>query len=253
VLRHAENLGTSGAVHAGFRYALDHEYDWIWVFDADSHPDPDALEKLLQLYGSWLSDAQEKTAFIACLAHGSRDHKPVHGQIFTRRGINVVTPSPGAREYRCHATIWSGCLYRLAAVRRIGLPNPDYVLDCGEGEYGWRVMRAGYDGFIDQAAVCRHNVRGKSSFSPVQIRLGPLTLTFFEVPPIRCYYGFRNTLYLALYEIAYGGAWLILRSGVGLTFLLLNFLVRPLRHRRQIAACFRGIWHGVTGNLAARY
>src|SRR5207249_3186734 len=49
VLRHAENQGTSGAVYGGIRYALDHDYDWIWLFDADSNPEPDALEKLLDL------------------------------------------------------------------------------------------------------------------------------------------------------------------------------------------------------------
>ena len=48
VLRHSENRGTSGAVHTGISYALEHGYDWIWVFDADSLPEPDALEKLLE-------------------------------------------------------------------------------------------------------------------------------------------------------------------------------------------------------------
>src|SRR5690349_11937846 len=52
VLRHAENLGTSGAVHSGFRFALEHHYDWIWLFDADSVPEADALQKLLELYDS---------------------------------------------------------------------------------------------------------------------------------------------------------------------------------------------------------
>src|SRR2546425_269321 len=50
VLRLAENTGTSGAVHSGMRFALEQGYDWIWVFDADSTPKPDALEKLLDLY-----------------------------------------------------------------------------------------------------------------------------------------------------------------------------------------------------------
>ena len=47
-------------------------------------------------------------------------------------GLSRRTPGPEERYYRCHFVIWSGCLYRLAAVRQIGLPNPDYVLDWGE-------------------------------------------------------------------------------------------------------------------------
>jgi len=35
--------------------------------------------------------------------------------------------------------------------------------------------------------------------------------------------------------------------------LTMNFLLRPRNHVGQIRACFRGTWHGVTGNIAARY
>ena len=50
VVRHSQNLGTSGAVCTGMRYALEHGYDWIWIFDPDGLPAPDAFEKLLDLY-----------------------------------------------------------------------------------------------------------------------------------------------------------------------------------------------------------
>jgi hypothetical protein len=33
----------------------------------------------------------------------------------------------------------------------------------------------------------------------------------------------------------------------------MNFLLRPRTHAAQIRACFLGIWHGITGNLTARY
>ena len=33
----------------------------------------------------------------------------------------------------------------------------------------------------------------------------------------------------------------------------LYVLLRPWRHGKHIRACMRGIWHGVTGNIAARY
>ena len=29
IIRHEENLGTSGTVHTGFKYALEKGYDWI--------------------------------------------------------------------------------------------------------------------------------------------------------------------------------------------------------------------------------
>ena len=39
VIINSVNLGTSGSVGVGFAYALKHEFDWIWVLDADSLPE----------------------------------------------------------------------------------------------------------------------------------------------------------------------------------------------------------------------
>ena len=50
VVRHPQNLGTAGAVCTGLRFALEHGYDWMWIFDPDGDPAPDALEKMLDLY-----------------------------------------------------------------------------------------------------------------------------------------------------------------------------------------------------------
>jgi GT2 family glycosyltransferase len=269
VLRQRENLGTSGAVFAGMQFALGQDYDWIWLFDADSTPQPDALEKLLELYDSMTRDEQDETACLACLPYNQVDGRPLHASIFTRLGRVAVMPAPNERYCPFHATLWSGSLYRLAAVRRIGLPNADYVLDCGEDEYGYRVMRAGYKAFIHPHAVMQHNIRGSQSLTPVELKVGPARVRAYEFPAIRCYYLCRNGLYFNLYEVAKnhfdllrGALWRVRpRRQLGLgrgavwsvLLFLLNFLVRPRNHGRQIAACCRGIWHGVTGNIAARY
>jgi hypothetical protein len=95
-----------------------------------------------------------------------------------------------------------------------------------------------------------------------------LSLPIYELPPLRCYYTLRNTLYFALYEQAEGRLsafrelWRVRsRPGRGVlsgvawqaVLLTLNFALRPRNHGAQIVACLRGIWHGVTGNIAARY
>jgi GT2 family glycosyltransferase len=253
VLRHHENMGTSGAVHGGFGFALEHGYDWIWVFDADSNPEPDALEKLLQLYAGWPQSQRDETCFLACLHFNVEDGLPRDGGLFTERGLAPNRSEPEARYYPCHFTVWSGCLYRLEAVRQIGLPNADYVLDWGEGEYGYRVMRAGYKGFICRDAVLHHNIRGYKSVRPVQVKRGSITVTVHEFPPIRCYYSCRNMLYFVLYEVAWGHRKRFLRSLAGPVKLTLSFLMRPRHHGKHLVACVRGIWDGITGNIAARY
>jgi GT2 family glycosyltransferase len=214
ILRHQENQGTSGAVVTGLQYALAQDYNWIWVFDADSIPEPDALERLLELYAGWPQVLQDETCFLACLPYNVQDNAPRHAGIFGRRGFGPVKPAPGERYYCCHVNIWSGCLYRLAAVRRIGLPNPNYVLDWGEGEYGYRIMKAGFKCFMHQDAILHHNIRGYTSLSFIEVKLGPISVTFFEFPPIRCYYTVRNTLYFILYDAAEGRLGLMFTQGL---------------------------------------
>lgn len=253
VLRHSENGGTSGAVHSGFRFALEQGYDWIWVFDADSTPEPDALEKLLELYAGFSPGLREETAFLACLPYNVQDGIPTHGAVYHQRGFSRAVPDPKLRYYPCNITIWSGCLYRLAAVRRIGLPNADYLLDWGEYEYAYQVMKAGYKAFIHQDAVLHHNIRGTTSLVFIEVKLGPFSLTFYEFPPIRCYYLCRNMFYFTLYDFKEGRVWLLCTHGLGILLLTLKFVVRPRHHGKHIRAFLRGMWHGVTGNIKARY
>jgi GT2 family glycosyltransferase len=253
LIRHDENLGTSGAVQRGFRYALEHGYDWIWIFDADSLPEPDALETLLDLYAGWPPQLQEEVACLGCLSHDERNRVFFPGAVFTQRGIARSRPTPQARHYACHFTLWSGCLYCLATIRQIGHPNPDYVLDWGEIEYGYRVMKAGFKCYIHQDAVLHHNVRGYASVVPVEIKRGGTTVTTYDYPPIRCYYSSRNRFYFALYDFTEKRIWLVLREAFGQTMLMLSFLVHPRNHGRHVLASFRGIWHGIIGNIAARY
>jgi glycosyltransferase involved in cell wall biosynthesis len=254
VIRHLENRGTSGAVHTGIGYALEHGYDWIWIFDADSRPEPDALERLLDLYSELSPRLQQEIAFIGCANRDLRDGAPHHASIFDRGGLRKVLPDPGERYYCCHVNIWSGSFYRLAAVRRIGLPNADYVLDWGESEYGYRILKSGYKGLIARDAILHHNVRGFAHLTPIEITRGTATVTIYDLAPIRYYYMSRNRFYFALYHFAEQRWRLVVRELLGQLGLMLPLVVdRPWNHGRHILACLRGLWHGFTGHIAARY
>jgi len=253
VVRHQANLGTSGAIGTGMRFALERDYDWIWIFDADSIPAPDALEKLLALYESWPRSLQVEVGFVACLPCSGDGRVFFHGTVFTRHGFTRCRPVPDARYYPCQFTLWSGCLYRVPAVRKIGVPNPDYVLDWGETEYGYRMMKGGYTGLLHQDAILHHNIRGYASRVPVEVKRGAAIVTVYDYPPIRCYYSSRNIFYFSLYDFKERRFWLVLHTIFGVTNLVLGFVVKPRGHIEHLRACFRGIWHGVTGNITARY
>ncbi len=253
VIRHEKNLGTSGSVATGLRYGRDHNYDWVWLFDADSNPEPDALEKLLNLYGEWPQTLQEQIGFISCLPHNVPDNEMLYGGLFTPEGLGHATPAAGERYYPIGFTIWSGCLYRVETVRRLGLPNVDYVLDWGEHEYAYRIMEAGMKAYMVPESIMHHNIRGEMTMESIEVRFGPIAFRYVPLPPIRCYYLFRNGFYFALYVFKEGGRALLKSDCKEMVKLLIKYMVHPRNHKKLIAAGTRGIWHGVTGNITARY
>jgi glycosyltransferase involved in cell wall biosynthesis len=111
------NLGIGGAVQAGFRYALEHDYDFMAQVDADGQHDPRQLVKLEEamrsdglldmvcgsrfLRGSqYPAPISRRTgihifAFILSRVVGQRVSDPTSGfRLYNRRAINLF-----ARDY----------------------------------------------------------------------------------------------------------------------------------------------------------
>lgn len=250
VVSHSENRGISGAVVTGFRYALEHAYDWIWLLDSDSAPQPDALERLLELKDSFAPDA--RISFLACVALNYPDLAPLPGARFTNSGAEVASPVNNQPYYPCDVTIWSGSLYRLATIREIGLPNSDYMLDWGEFAYGLLCRRNGYTGYIDSRSKMHHNIEGTSSRTS-RCHLGPFMLAFIESPPFRCYYLVRNVTFFWFHEFQPLGARLVLRKAARLFILVVQLGIAPIPRRRALVACLRGLRDGILGRMDRRY
>jgi rhamnosyltransferase len=251
VIRHGRNLGTSGAVATGMEYALAHGYDWIYILDADSGPEPHAVENLVRCYQRFSLEVQTSTWWLSSLLKEGSGHLH-HGCVFTPRGIKMVHPPAHPSNYRCDTNMWSGSFYRLDTVREVGLPNRNYVLDWGDVIYGYEGMIRGYIGSLDQSSVVLHHLH------PIDTvhfrRFGPRFVKLFYSPPIRSYYHWRNSSYFWLYK--YQGA-----NSARLTtvhfFQFFKWLIKVslfLRRPRPILlACVRGMWDGIHARLENRY
>jgi rhamnosyltransferase len=253
IIRNPKNLGTSGPIRTSLAHALEHDFDWTWVFDADSVPEPDALEKLLAFFEGLPPAKRQQVCFLAgwpLTETGDVKQQP----ITLERALDLI-PLASDRDFtNCDCMIWSGSLFRMAAVAQIGLPSADYVLDMAEIEYGYRARQHGFTSYVVHNSVVRHDV-GRNPGAVTQLyRFGPITLTFYEMSPWRTYYSVRNMIFFWLYQhkprrIFRVLHWLTWR----LVPLTLNFVLRPRHYGAQLVACLRGIWHGLTGNMAKRY
>ena len=253
VIRHQDNRGTSGAVITGFQYGLERGYDWIWILDADSAPRKDALEKLLRLYAGFSSELQAQTRLLASLPLDSTNNTPGHGVVISSALTGPVRPESTQEFYEFDVAMWTGCLFKLSAVREIGLPSADYVLDWGEFEYALRGKRRGYRAFMHQGSILDHNIGGHPSLRSRTSRLGPLRLTTIDFPPIRLYYFTRNILYFWLHEYHRGNAYRLFSESPSIPKFLAKILLMSRKRWPETAACLRGVWDGLWKNMHHRY
>jgi GT2 family glycosyltransferase len=250
VIRNTDNLGTSGAVAIGMEYALAHGYDWIYILDADSGPQPDAIENLVRCYQSLSRELQASTWWLSSLLKEDSGYLH-HGCVITERGIKMVDAPPEPQRYQCDTNMWSGSFYRLNLVKEVGLPDRNYVLDWGDVIYGYEGMIRGYTGFLDQSSVVVHHLH---PIDTLQFRFGARFVKLFYSPPIRFYYHWRNSSYFWLYR--YKG-----ERSVSLTIAhfiqLLKWLIKASLFIKApgpiLRACVRGMWDGMHARLENRY
>jgi GT2 family glycosyltransferase len=253
IIRNPENLGTSGTVRIGFAHALEHGFDWVWIFDADSVPDPDVLENLLAFFERLPPEKQEQVCFLtgpSLTATGEIKQQPIS---LEGAGMQFL-PLASVEEFtQCDCVLWSGSLFRTAAVARIGLPMADYVLDIAELEYGYRARQLGFTSYVVHNSAIHHDVGRNAGAAHRLFRLGPISLKLFEISPTRCYYSVRNGIYFWLYQSKPRHMTVALRAIARAFVFTFGFAVRPFSHRPQLAACIRGIRDGLTAHMERRY
>ncbi|HTV28535.1 MAG TPA: glycosyltransferase [Xanthobacteraceae bacterium] len=254
VIRNSTNLGVSKAIGIGFARAMEQKFDWIWVLDPDSVPEPDALSNLLAFFETLAPPEREKVCFLGCrLANATGGEADHHPHLLTASGVDRLSIDAAVGHCQCDCFIWSGSLFRVPAVARIGLPSANYFIDMGELEYGYRARVLGFFSYIVFSSVLHQDV-GRAPGVIVQIRrFGPLSFRLYEMSPPRCYYYVRNMLYFWLYQCRPPRPRWVVRSLVHAMSFLTTFAVRPLSHHRHLIASLRGFWDGVTMHMERRY
>jgi rhamnosyltransferase len=254
VIRNSANMGVTKAIGIGFARAMEENFDWVWVLDPDSVPEPDALANLLAFFETLPPCERKNVCFLGCrLANSSGGEADHHPLLLTASGVDRLSIDAAVGHCQCDCFIWSGSLFRVPAVARIGLPSANYFIDLAELEYGYRARVLGFFGYIVFSSVLHQDV-GRAPGVIVQIRrFGPLSFRLYEMSPLRCYYQVRNMLYFWLYQCRPIRPRWAFRMVVHAVFLSATFAVRPVSRHRQLIACLRGSWDGITMRMERRY
>ncbi len=236
ILSLGENLGVGAAFSAGLKYALGRGYDWVWLFDHDSQPAPDALKQLLEAHER-LTPAHN-IGILSCLPVHRETGAEYHGMVWRHRlclAPESVTSSP---VYFADSVASSGSLVRAEAVRKTGFPRDDFFIDYVDHEFNLRLRRHGY-----QIAVVRQSVLSHRIGQPRLVKLGRRQRVRGQEPSWRLYYAARNQT-ITVWHLT-GGFW-------PRAFLLLDMCKRaggvilwdPDKGRR-LRCLLLGFFHGI--------
>jgi Predicted glycosyltransferases len=191
-----KNLGGAGGFHFGMRKAVEAGYDYIWIMDDDTMPEPDALAQLLaadeKLAGSYgfLSSRALWTDGGDCQMNLQRKtpYRDIDG--FDRPLISVVMAS------------FVSLFLRADTISLFGLPIAEFFIWSDDWEYTRRISRK-LPCYVVTASRVVHAMKNQTVAS--------IATDIPERLP-RYRYFYRNDVYLYRREGLKGWLWLIAKD-----------------------------------------
>lgn len=237
------NRGIAAAHNAGIRRVAALGLEYVVLFDQDSLPAADMVDRLVDVQRALLAQGVR----VAAVGPVSVDQRT--GTL----GKFVRIRSGRIRQVACRDPddvldvdflISSGSLIPMAVMHAVGEMNEGYFIDHVDTEWCLRARMAGWQIF----GVCAARLTHALGDRVIRVWFG----RWREVSvhsPLRDYYVLRNTV-LMLRQVPMTWSWRFAQLGRIAQFLVFFGLAVPPRGRR-FGMMMRGIWHGMIGRMGA--
>lgn len=223
------NLGGAGGFNRGMRWAVEAGYEFVWIMDDDTLPEPQALEKLLEAdralggnYG-WLSSVALWTDGGECKMNRQKLKKSYYDYSpFLKYGL-----------VQAEQATFVSLFLRSDVIRRFGLPITEFFIWGDDLEFTRRIaVRGDVPCFLagqSQVVHATKNNEGSNVALDAPERIG------------RYFYAFRNEAYLYRQEGLKGRLYCFAKRGRD--FLRIMKDGKPRLPR--LGVLVRGIWAGM--------
>lgn len=181
------NTGSAGGFGQGAAWACERGYDWIWLLDNDSVPEPEALSRLFSAYNRF--DPKERPTLLASkVVWTDGSILPLNVPIFKRKDLPLLYLAAEHGTLSLRAAPYAGILVHQNLIRRHGLPLQDYFLWEDDIEWTGRMLRNTFGVLVPDSVVCHKTLSNPSTTADA----GP-----------RFYYEIRNKIWMLRYSDAY--------------------------------------------------
>lgn len=238
-LYNQENLGFTGGVNTGIRWALKHDFDGIALFNNDAIAEPTWLEELVKSYKK-----QKAGITTGLLLHEHGDTIDSTGDWYSTWGL----PFPRNRDDETKSApkaefVFSGSgggsLYDPAMLREVGLFDETFFAYYEDIDLSFRAQLAGWKVYYTPSAVAYHKQGATSSRMPggftVLQTFKNLPILFLKNTPKELFFSVGIRFYFA-YFLMLGNAIKNGNGKAGLRGWLKTIQLTPhaLRERRRI-------------------
>lgn len=232
-LRLDSNRGGAGGFHHGMKIALEGEYDWLWLMDDDTIPQPAALRQLIETRE--IFPEGKRPDLLASKVEW--EDGQLHAMNFPslRRATRDPERTVLAAQY---GTLWLravsfvSVLIHRSAVQQYGLPTADYFIWNDDIEYTARILRHRFGVYVPASIVLHRTAQSHSAM---------------DAPPQRAFYQVRNVLWMILRSPAWAPDE---RLKIGV--LHLYWIARYLWRSRFRVDALSAVWSGVVQGITQR-
>lgn len=178
-----ENIGGAGGFNTGIKTAVTHGYEYIWLMDDDTYPEPDALEKLFEadrLLGGSYGFLSGK----ALWRDGSPCRMNEQKLLKYRDGDDELVKNGIARTN--YATFVSFFL-KTETVKKAGLPIKEFFIWGDDVEYSGRIADS-HDCYVVNDSRVLHDTQNNAGSNIAIDDSDRLS---------RYHYAYRNEMYIA--------------------------------------------------------
>jgi GT2 family glycosyltransferase len=189
-----ENIGVSGALDVALRWSKEQELKWLWLFDQDSVPEANALERLLVACRK-ASANTNGLAMLAPLVVDASSGQATGGFHWHRGQFTPAADAKGSNEFECDAVINSGSLVKVDLVNEDDLPPRKLFIDGVDFLFCFNLRLRNLRILVVPEAKIHHRLGAPTLVKlPFRAEARP----YFHLSPLRVFCICRNYTYLEL-------------------------------------------------------
>ncbi len=229
------NLGGAGGFNCIARYAVENGYDYLWLMDDDTIPDPTALEELVRAKEELNDDFSFLSSYVKWTdGSGCEMNLNLISYDYRLEPLSLLRKGFLALSGASFVSFFT----KVDLIRKVGLPINDFFIWGDDYEFSLRLLKENM-GYLILSSTVVHKMKDNHA---------PNIKTDLESRVSRYFYYFRNNIYINRKHKGFKTTLAFTLEGIGIAF---ELFFRGKFRRSHVA--FRGILHGLFFNPKIEY